>query len=76
MKLVYPNALDIVGFATESGRGEDGTEDAIYYDARLWNDKDEAEARELQRTLKILTTGTRQADTEFEFPPPNTQEVS
>ncbi len=55
-KLKYPNATDIVGVATESGRMErrGGSEDACYLDARIWTEKDECKAKELQLKLAIL----------------------
>src|SRR5688572_17612207 len=37
-RLMHPAALDVVGFATEAGRGAEGSEDAAYFDARNWTD--------------------------------------
>ena len=67
-KLKFPEAKDIVGIATESGRGVKGTEDILYYDARVWTEGDAAEARSLQRDLNLLTEVTKVEGTEKEYP--------
>ena len=54
VKLKWPDALDIVGFATESGRQERGSEDAAYLDAREWSDAAQEKAKRLQQDLAIL----------------------
>lgn len=54
VKLRWPEALDIVGFATESGREEHGSEDAAYLDARDWSDAAQNDATLLQQKLRIL----------------------
>jgi hypothetical protein len=64
-KLEHPDALDIVGFATETARGAEGSEDAIYLDARVWTKELE---KELQRNLEILVRPTMIEGTEYEFP--------
>jgi hypothetical protein len=54
-KLEYPHAEDIIGIATESGRNSKGhSEDALYFNARLWNPELKKEALELQNEYKIL----------------------
>jgi SEC-C motif len=67
-KLKFPKAEDIVGIATESGRGVKGTEDILYYDARMWTEEDAAEARSLHRDLNLLTEVTKVEGTEKEYP--------
>jgi hypothetical protein len=67
-KLKFPEAEDVVGIATESGRGVKGTEDILYYDARVWTEDDAAEARSLQRDLNLLTEVTKVEGTEKEYP--------
>jgi hypothetical protein len=58
-KLMYPDALDIIGFATESGPSPDyRSEDLMYLDARNWSAEEQEHARELQKDLKILTNTT------------------
>lgn len=48
-KLDFPEAQEIVGIATESGRGPaSGSEDFVYYDARSWTAEEDEEARENQ----------------------------
>lgn len=55
VRLDNPDALDIVGFATEAGNESDHrSEDAAYFDARVWNPALEAEARELKLQHGIL----------------------
>jgi hypothetical protein len=68
-KLMNPNALDIVGFATETARGAEGSEDAIYLDARDWTPALDEEARQLQRDLEILVSPRMMRGTEYEYPP-------
>jgi hypothetical protein len=70
-KLIFPDALDIVGLATESGTDIYRSEDAMYLDAREWNDDMQAEALSLQEDLGILTNLTMYAGTEYEFPIPS-----
>jgi len=54
-KLEYPHAEDIIGIATESDRNSKGhSEDALYFNARLWNPELKKEALELQSEYKIL----------------------
>ena len=53
-ELKWPDALDVVGFATESARNAHGSEDAAYLDARDWSAAAQAEAARLQRDLEIL----------------------
>lgn len=54
-KLKNPSAKDIIGIATETGIGRGRSEDCIYFDAREWTPEMEAEAREVQDRLQILT---------------------
>lgn len=67
-RLRFPEAQDIVGIATETGRDTHRSEDAVYYDARQWNDRDEAEARSLQQDLGLLTQVTKFEGTVKEYP--------
>jgi hypothetical protein len=69
-KLMHPDAQDIVGFATETARGAEGSEDAIYLDAREWSEEMANQARQLQRDLGILVAPTMMEGTEYELPPP------
>lgn len=67
-KLEFPDAQDIIGIATESGRTAEGSEDALYYDARDWTEVERAEAESLQRDLDLLTRVTKVEGTEREYP--------
>ncbi len=55
VKLDFPDALDIVGFATETSATDGRSEDAAYFDARLWTEELAATARHDKETLGILT---------------------
>src|SRR5579859_3895192 len=69
VKLEYPEALDIVGVATETGISNGSrSEDAIYLDARTWNDEMEAKARELQEKLRICKNLRRIEEQMQEYP--------
>ena len=69
VKLLYPDAFDIVGFATESGRREVGSEDAAYLDARSWTAEDQDQARTMQKELSILVKPNILGIRAWEFPP-------
>ena len=70
-KLVYPEAQDIVGIATETGSiaNEPRSEDALYLDAHYWTEELQAEAQQLQQDLGLLTNLTKFASVESEYPP-------
>ena len=68
VKLIFPDAEDIIGFATEAGRGEHGSEDLIYLDARYWTEEDQAQAEEFHNEVGLLKNLNRFATQEFEFP--------
>jgi hypothetical protein len=69
-KLKNPEALDIIGIATESGRfhAEGGSEDVAYLDTRVWTKENEKEARSLQDDLGILVKPILQNYHEKEYP--------
>jgi hypothetical protein len=72
VKLDYPDALDVIGFASETAAtSADGrSEDAVYFDARQWNDEIAAQAARDKVALKILTppTTTMLKSTEYDYP--------
>ena len=70
VKLKWPDALDIVGFTTESGRDAHGSEDAGYLDARAWSDADQEDAKRLQKNLEILVKPNMLKAHVAEYPPP------
>jgi hypothetical protein len=73
-KLVYPAALDVVGFATEPGVDTvSRSEDALYFNARTWNEELEAQARRLQSDLGLLTNLTMSEKHFSEFPMPESR---
>lgn len=67
-KLMYPEALDIVGIAAEPGNPGISGEDALYLDAREWTPELEAEAKSLQTDLGLLTNVTMHSGKEKEYP--------
>jgi len=68
LKLKYPHVEDVVGIATETGHDAARSEDAVYFDARVWTQEDEGEARGLQRDLGLLKDVQMFAGTEKEYP--------
>jgi hypothetical protein len=69
VKYKFPEALDIVGIASEPLRfGSRSSEDLLYLDAREWSDELEAEAAKLQKELKILTSPTISYAHENDYP--------
>jgi len=75
-KVVCPEALDIVGFATETGiHTAPRSEDALHLDARYWTGELEARGRAVQEELELLTNFTKFEDKVVEFPIPRVEDV-
>jgi hypothetical protein len=74
VKLKYPDALDVVGIATESGRGAMGSEDVAYFDARIWTKEIEEDTKKLQTELGILINPTIQRFHDKEYPESETRD--
>jgi hypothetical protein len=72
-KVVSPEALDIIGLATETSDTPDHerTEDALYFDARKWTAEDEAKAQIWQKELKLLVNLQKGERTVSEYPLPD-----
>ena len=68
VKLDFPDALDIVGFATETLDTDGRSEDYIYLDARHWTEDMAEQARRDKKSLNILTTATRIEGKEYDYP--------
>ena len=68
VKLDFPDALDIVGFASETSATVGRSEDAVYFDARLWTEEMASEAKKDKAALKILTTATKVEGVEHDYP--------
>lgn len=65
----FPDAEDIVGIATEPLTIIDyRSEDAIYFDARIWTPEQEEESKRLKRDLSLLENTKTYRSKEFEFP--------
>lgn len=58
-----------MGIATESGADREmRSEDAAYFDGRIWTDEHQREALSLQQELKILTNVREFRTTTLEYP--------
>lgn len=70
VKLRNPDAVDIVGFTTETGclTLTSSSEDAAYLDARVWTPAHEADAREAQTKTQILLNPKKIATRMKEYP--------
>jgi hypothetical protein len=68
VKLRYPDAEDIVGIATESGRGASGSEDVAYLDGRIWTKEMEEDTKKIQKELGILINPTKKYVHDKEYP--------
>jgi hypothetical protein len=68
VKHKFPDAEDIIGFATESGRREHGSEDLIYFDARQWTEEEQKDAEYFHNEIGILKTVSHFTGKEYEFP--------
>lgn len=69
LKLVFPQATDVIGIAVEASLQENEmTEDAIYVDLRSWGTEEDREAREIQSRLGIFTHLATSAGREYEYP--------
>jgi hypothetical protein len=78
-KLTYPDAQDIVGYATGAYADVVCSEDAVYLDARNWTDEQEAQAFAYQRKLGLLTPEGQAHESDLKYPeqpvgPPDSQE--
>jgi len=68
-RLKFPDAVDVVGLATQSGNdSRSRSKDAMYCDFRGWNDEMEKQAREYQETLGILLNPRKTHEIEYEYP--------
>ena len=67
VKLRFPDALDIIGIATEQGQEENRSEDFAYLDARDWSPERDTEAKRLQSELHLMQAArcSRASSTSF-----------
>jgi len=68
VKLDFPDALDVVGFATETLDAGGRSEDYLYFDAREWTAEMAQQAQRDKKALNILTKATRIEDTVYDYP--------
>ena len=77
VKYKFPEALDIVGIASEPVRpGSGSSEDLLYLDAREWSFEMNEEAAKLQKDLGILTSATISYAHERDYPDPKSKAKS
>jgi SEC-C motif-containing protein len=68
-KLKFPNALDVIGLATENRfAGDSRSEDALYLDARNWDSQLDNEARDWQQKFGLLVDVRESRSVVSEFP--------
>ena len=67
-KVKFPEALDIVGIATEGGHVDRRSEDLFYLDARNWSAKDQANAEGIQARFGMLRKTIPHFEREYEYP--------
>jgi SEC-C motif len=67
-KLRFPQAVHIIGIASEAGLPPQRSEDLIYLDASKWGPKDEARAEGIQKEMGILRKVTRGGIRTYEYP--------
>lgn len=67
-KLKWPNAEDIVGIATETGMDESRSEDAVYWDARVWTEDERADAERVVTEMGLLRDIRQFAGIVYEYP--------
>jgi hypothetical protein len=74
VRLKWPEAVDVVGIATESGNdSRTRSEDAMYCDFRNWTKEMERDAKEFQRVLGLLVNPHESRGTEQEYPEPESR---
>ena len=66
---MFPDALDIVGIASEPQRyNSRSSEDLMYLDGREWSQAEANEAEKLQKDLNILVNTTISFTHEDDYP--------
>ncbi len=70
LKVVYPNAEDIIGYAVESGASfkKEISDDIAYIDTSLWDDEKQKQAEVIQQETGIFTNMNKKEVREEEFP--------
>lgn len=67
-KFKFPEAVHIVGIASEAGLPPQRSEDLIYLDASNWGPGDQTKAQKIQEELGILRTVTPGERRIYEYP--------
>lgn len=71
VKLRFPDALDIVGIATELGAVEVRSQDIVYRDAREFTEQDRVAAEAFAETYGVLQNVVRSVATAYDYPDPD-----
>lgn len=58
VRMLFPEALDIVALGTETRNAGSRSHDLLYFDGRDWTAEDDANARKLQEEYSILKSAT------------------
>jgi len=75
-KYKFPEALDIIGIASEPIRpGLGSSEDLLYLDGRVWSDELNSEAARLHQDLGILASATSYSIHDQEYPIPGSSKI-
>ena len=75
-KVEYPEAQDIVGFATETGLNTwNRSEDLIWMDVRQWSDEEQVHWKSVQKKTGFLTNSRMMESWVSEFPVPQARHV-
>jgi hypothetical protein len=67
-KIKFPEAIGVVGIATETGISLYRSEDLIYYDAKNWTEEDKILAEGLQKDFGFLEKVERFESKVYEYP--------
>jgi hypothetical protein len=76
VKLQFPDALDVVGIATEPGNLDERSEDLVVYDARHFTEEDRRASAEFSREYQFMKKIRKGQGTEHEYPGPQPIERS
>ncbi len=70
LKVIYPKAEDIIGYAVESGASlkKQISDDVAYLDASFWDDEKQKQAEIIQQKYRIFVNMKRKEIREEEFP--------
>lgn len=68
LKYKFPDVVDLIGIATESGLSDNRSEDLIYHNFEGWTEENQKEAEDLYIRTGLLKDLTIHQSKEYEFP--------